>query len=278
MKITFVGVGSMAADIDVGQSNILIESQGKLLLFDCGMTALYLLRKMGLDHNSLDAIYVSHLHCDHAGGVEIMGNMRYFDPNSPSRPLLFMERQLMNALWNKTVSGGLETIEGKVMDLGDYYDCRPFVLDEKDPVYPDKFEWQGLLFEPIQTVHIMSGRKIQRSYGVMIHERVGCKNYKTFITADTQFAPYQLRCFYDRADVIFHDCETTPYKSGVHANYVDLLELPEETRGKMWLYHYNQPKPPQDAVADGFCGFVTRGQTFPPYARTPAKDNTEQGE
>ena len=40
------------------------------------------------------------------------------------------------------------------------------------------------------------------------------------------------------ADIIFHDCETLPFKSGVHAHYEDLKTLDDKTRKKMWLYHY----------------------------------------
>jgi hypothetical protein len=63
------------------------------------------------------------------------------------------------------------------------------------------------------------------------------------------------------ADVVFHDCETYPFKSGVHAHYDDLVTLPKEQKAKMWLYHYG-PDPKQNANKDGFCGFVQKGQTF----------------
>ncbi len=50
-----------------------------------------------------------------------------------------------------------------------------------------------------------------------------------FHTTDTQFAPEQIKEFYKRADVIFHDCETTPFESGVHANYQKLKTCPPRT-------------------------------------------------
>jgi hypothetical protein len=69
------------------------------------------------------------------------------------------------------------------------------------------------------------------------------------------------REYYDRADVIFHDCETSPFPTKIHAHYTELLILPAKIRNKMWLYHY-QPGALPDAEKDGFRGFVKRGQTF----------------
>lgn len=63
------------------------------------------------------------------------------------------------------------------------------------------------------------------------------------------------------ADVIYHDCETSPFKSGVHAHYNDLKTLPSATKAKMWLYHY-QPGEKPDALADGFLGYATKGQSY----------------
>ena len=81
-----------------------------------------------------------------------------------------------------------------------------------------------------------------------------------FITTDTQFCPNQIMDFYKMADVIFHDCEATKFKSGVHAHYDELCTLPKEVKAKMWLYHYQTNDRPADK--DGFLGFVAKGQEF----------------
>jgi hypothetical protein len=65
---------------------------------------------------------------------------------------------------------------------------------------------------------------------------------------------------YDKADLIFHDCETG-YKSGVHAHYSDLRGLDAHTKNKMWLYHYNVGDKP-DCTEDGFLGWVQKHQRF----------------
>lgn len=81
------------------------------------------------------------------------------------------------------------------------------------------------------------------------------------MTTDTQFCLEEFAELYERADIIFHDCETAKVPSGVHAHYQELLTLPERVKSKMWLYGY-QPGSLPDANKDGFRGFVKRGQIF----------------
>jgi len=105
----------------------------------------------------------------------------------------------------------------------------------------------------------MNGFYIVPSFGLMINTGV----QKVFVTCDTQFAPEQLVDFYDMADIIIHDSETSDYESRVHANYKRLVTLPDETKGKMWLSHYQDDGPIKyNAVLDGFLGFLEKGQTI----------------
>jgi ribonuclease BN (tRNA processing enzyme) len=110
----------------------------------------------------------------------------------------------------------------------------------------------------------MSGYKIMPSYGLMIEKNE--KNNpikKVYITGDTQYCPYQIRDFYEQADVILEDCETFKIKSHVHAHYEDLILLEEKFKSKMWLYHYDgkyTEERNQKAIDDGFKGFLKQGQ------------------
>jgi len=278
MKVRFIGVGSAFTTAEYYQSNAVIESDsGRRLLLDCGGDARFALTEAGLKAADIDAVYVSHLHADHVGGLEWLAFTRYF--SGTGRPRLFCVRELMRELWEGSLRGGLESVEEKVMNLTDYFDCRAVPIN-------GRFLWEGILFTPVQTVHIMSGYKIVHSYGLVFQACAGSggrgaepagagavfpagrrtdtfqpRGPRVFFTADTQFCPSQITKFYKSADLIFHDCETAPFHSRVHAHYDDLKTLPPEVKGKIWLYHY-QPNPAQDPPADGFHGFVRRGQTF----------------
>jgi ribonuclease BN (tRNA processing enzyme) len=119
------------------------------------------------------------------------------------------------------------------------------------------FQWCGVKFSLVQTIHVYDGFAVRPSFGLFFS--IGDR--RMLWTSDTQHAPEQLTDFYDQADLIFHDCETAQHASRVHAHYDQLCRLPETTKAKMWLYHY-QDGPLPDAVGDGFRGFVEKGQVF----------------
>jgi ribonuclease BN (tRNA processing enzyme) len=255
--IKFLGVGGAFAPISKGNSNMLITSNGKHMLIDCGGSVQYTLKdEFKVDPRDIDALWISHLHADHIGSLEWFAFYRHFMPKKDEsgnviKPKLYMVHSLMEELWETSLKGGLQSVEGKVMHLTNYFDCIPVMGNTN-------FTWEGFVMTPVQTIHVMSGYMFKESYGLLMENVASGKI--TFVTTDTQFCPYQLRVFYTKADQVFHDCETLEQKSNVHAHYNDLKTLDADVRAKMWLYHYAGKI---DSVnADGFMGFVDKGQEF----------------
>ncbi|MGQ0580091.1 MAG: MBL fold metallo-hydrolase, partial [Betaproteobacteria bacterium] len=205
--------------------------------------------KQGLSHLDITDIYISHLHADHIGGLEYVGFQTKFDPRC-ERPRLFAEESLAAPLWNRSLRGGMGVISGTETELETFFDVR--VVTANRP-----FEWEGARLEPIPAVHVSSPHASVYSYGLLI-ERDG---HRTFLTTDTQFTPGRLAACYASADLIFHDCEVGPVRTGVHPNYDDLVQLPPAVRAKTWLYGHPQGPLP-DAALHGFRGFVRAGQSF----------------
>lgn len=249
MVVRFIGVGS-AFTLKNYQSNLVVESKsGKKMLVDCGSDARFALQELGMTHRDLDSLYISHLHADHVGGLEWLGFATKFDPDCP-KPHLYISRYLKNELWSNVLSGGMLSLQGEVADLDTYFEVHSIPKN-------GNFVWEDVTFQLIQTVHIMDGFSIVPSFGLIFV----VNGIKSFLTTDTQFAPEQLKDFYEMADIIFQDCETALFESGVHAHYDKLKTLPDNVKQKMWLYHYQDGDLP-DARSDGFRGFVTKGQRF----------------
>jgi hypothetical protein len=255
MKIQFIGVGSAFTTAQYYQSNMLIRAaSGKHLLLDCGSDARFALAELACDAcgrptQVIDALYISHLHADHIGSLEWLAFTTYFNPSVP-KPLLFMEKSTMRELWENSLRGGLGSIGAKLMHLSDFFICRPQAPD-------GSFEWEGIHAHLYRMPHILNGYRNYYSYGLHLHE-AGQRG--AFITTDSLLVREHLTAIAPQVDLIFHDCETS-FRTGVHAHYEELRELPADIKAKMWLYHY-QPNPPYDPLSDGFCGFVHKGKVF----------------
>jgi ribonuclease BN (tRNA processing enzyme) len=259
------------------QTNFLVKRNGKYLLIDCGSDIRWSLAKIGLSFKDIDAVYVSHAHADHIGGMEWLGFTRYFtrkgmiaggDPNPLPLPTLFCERGMVQPLWDHSLRGGMEGLEGIDATIDTYFNVHP--VDKNSD-----FVWEGLTFDMVQSLHISAKYCIVDSFGLMFDdidtapEGLLVTGPRVYITTDVQFAPETaMKAYYEESDVIIHDCETM-YKSGVHAHYDDLRTLKPEVKTKMRLIHY------QDNVLedwdswqsratkeDGFYGFLKPGVIY----------------
>lgn len=251
MQLLFLGSGSAFwLKPDNYQSNILLKSKsGKNLLIDCGTDIRFSLETEGISYRNIDDIYVSHLHADHVGGLEFLGFSSRFDKGC-EQPGLYISEIIEHDLWTHCLSGGMGIMDGKLCTLDDYFSVHPISETEK-------FVWEGVEFNLVATDHVLGKKKSMRSYGLFF--TIGTQS--VYLTTDTIFCPEELGKYMQNADLILHDCETSPGASGVHARFEDLLSLPAAIKSKMWLYHYDDGPLP-DAATGGFCGFIRRGQVF----------------
>ncbi|MBF0455118.1 MAG: MBL fold metallo-hydrolase [Magnetococcales bacterium] len=258
-SVTFLGVGSAFTTAQYYQSNLLITAKsGKRMLIDCGSDARFSLAEWGLLNGiktpQIDAVYASHLHADHIGGLEWLAFSTYFNSEIP-QPKLFIVGEILDMLWSESLQGGLGFISDKVMSLSDYFNVHP--LQTETP-----FEWEGIQFTPYKLLHVENSRRNVYSYGLLI--RSVDAGSTLFFSSDAVFNTDLLNLITTlepQVDLFFQDTETLPFRTNVHAHYEDLVTLPDAIKKKMWLYHYS-PDPPVRPDQDGFLGLIKKGQTF----------------
>lgn len=238
MNLKFLGVGGFFSKT-LGHSNLILRADnGQQMLIDAG----FRIADTDCPVVDLDAVYISHMHGDHAGGLEWIALARYFSTDRKIK--LFSEQSLIPQIW-QMLSPSLRLMTHRKfkwppcdMGIEDYFECHPVTSE---------FAWEGCQFKLARTDHI------GYSYGLIINTG---KNV-VYFSSDSKIQPF----LPEEVSIIFHDCETMQPPSGVHAHYDDLRLLPSHMKSKMWLYHYSDGEKP-NPKSDGFAGFVEVGQSF----------------
>jgi ribonuclease BN (tRNA processing enzyme) len=69
MRLTIIGCGDAFGAGGRLQTSFHVQTGAHAFLIDCGASTLIGLRKLGLDPNLIDTVFLSHLHGDHFGGL-----------------------------------------------------------------------------------------------------------------------------------------------------------------------------------------------------------------
>lgn len=72
VKVTFVGSGDAFGAGGRFNTCFMVDAPGVRFVIDFGATSLVALAKMGIEHNSIDAIVLTHIHADHCAGIPFM--------------------------------------------------------------------------------------------------------------------------------------------------------------------------------------------------------------
>jgi ribonuclease BN (tRNA processing enzyme) len=69
MNLTVLGSGTGVLNPKRGSSGYWLETEGRSLLLDCSASAIWRMAEYDLNWPDLDAIWISHFHLDHVGGL-----------------------------------------------------------------------------------------------------------------------------------------------------------------------------------------------------------------
>lgn len=69
MRLVVLGSGTSVPHPRRAAASLWLETEGSSILLDCSADAAHRMAQEGLDWSNLDAIWISHLHLDHCGGL-----------------------------------------------------------------------------------------------------------------------------------------------------------------------------------------------------------------
>ena len=168
---------------------------------------------------TIDDIIVTHVHGDHANGVEAFGFWKFFVQKKRAR--LWSVPEVLGPLWEHKLKAAMgrvydpECVHYEEVGLDHFFDVRPVS-------WTAPTEIAGLRIE------IHAGRHPVPVFGL----RVEYAGRRFGYSCDTMFLPEMIE-FLSPCDLIFHE---TNY--GPHTPYAKLAALPAALRSRMRLIHY----------------------------------------
>ena len=218
LQLRFLGVGNANAQALGNASAVLEDGDGRpLLLIDCGPSVLpaYLARYGALPA----ALFVTHTHLDHIGGLEGLFYRLALEEPGLSLVRLYLPASIVPRLHQQLADDPFKLAEGG-MNFWDRFQVIPV---------GDQFWHAGLLFD----VFAVSHHAYRAAFGL------GCPGRFVY-TGDTRPIPDVLQQFGNHGEWIFHDCalKGSPSHTGVAdlaASYAPAL------CERLVLYHYESP-------------------------------------
>lgn len=250
MSWTLHALGTGAANAsELGNAAAVIERDGTpLLLIDCGPDVPA--RYVDAYGAPPPAVYLTHLHMDHVGGLEGLFYRLWFDPVRRGRTRLFLHADLVPLLQAR---------------LADF----PRLLAEGGAQFWDAFHTvpcsRGFwLHETWFDVFAVRHHRPRTAYGLGLRG--------SFVwTGDTRPIPEVLGEYAAHGERVFHDCGL--HANASHTGMEDLpREYPEALRQRLCLYHQASASDAQ-AMRDAGYAVLAPGQRVALGGPAPLADD-----
>jgi ribonuclease BN (tRNA processing enzyme) len=228
LALRFLGVGSAQA-VELGSASAVLERDGQpLLAIDCGPEALsaYLARYS----TPPSAVFVTHTHLDHVGGLERLFYRTYFDDRLRGNTRLYVPAPLVPLLQER-IAGYPEVLAEGGANFWDTFRLVPVAA---------RFWHEGLRFDVFAVRH----HAPNTAFGLALR---GAFVY----TGDTRPIPEVLEHYGTGTELVAHDCGLTGNPS--HTGLDDLpREYSEAVRKRLLLYHFGSAGDARAIAAAGY--------------------------
>jgi len=220
LTVIALGVGDAFSALHYS-SCVAVGAAGAWLLIDCPHPIRKILRESGsgLDLGDFAGTILTHLHADHASGLEGLGYFSHFVLGRRAR--LLAHPDVLAEAWSGHLAAGMRqlmsaesrTVSARRME--DYFDVGELSEDRALTLGPFAIECR-------RTIHHVPTTAL----------RIRAEGRALGYSADTAFDP-ALIAWLGEADLVLHE---TNY--GVHTPYAKLAALPAALRARMRLIHY----------------------------------------
>lgn len=241
MKITALGTGGMYT-LSSFHTNFLVQSDWKsnrYMLVDCGSDIRLSMAALGVRFDNIAAVYITHEHPDHAGGLAYLAYASISRPEGAPKIKLYCVSGLVDRLWRQ-LEPHCYVFGGCRRTLQSYFDI--VTVDAADCAL-----WEGVKITPTAWCHVRGhstrvNDRLEfglRSYGVTL-EHGGIKIHYTGDTAPQAVPHIGQYIAHNDIALAFVDCDTssTEYPDPVHPKLSDWGKLPETIKSRLRLVHY----------------------------------------
>jgi ribonuclease BN (tRNA processing enzyme) len=198
-------------------SSVLLQCDGANVLIDCPDVCRKVLREAGApDLPEIHDLLLTHLHGDHANGLEGVGFWKHFVEKRRMR--LHAAPEVLAELWEHKLKAAMRQL------------CSPDFRETREMRFEDYFEPF-----PIRGAHSVGPFEVEAR---LTKHHIPCTGFRIRaggrslgFSGDTAFDPEHLAWLGD-CDLILHEVNL-----GVHTAYEKLLTLPADLKAKVRLYH-----------------------------------------
>ena len=215
LSLHFLGTGNAHAEQLGSSCAVLEQASTPILMIDCAPDSLTAFRLHYQDRLP-EALFLTHCHMDHIGGLENLFFRAYFDQEYRSRIRLYVPVRLIQTLHQRVAEYPGMLAEGGA----NFWDCFQLI-----PV-SETFWHADLLFQVFPVRH----HQHLSAYGL------GLSGVFLF-TGDTRPIPEVIGTYANQGEIIFHDANTRPSPSHTCIHEIDHSYKTEQTR-RMVFYHY----------------------------------------
>ena len=257
-SIQFVGTGNAWSKPPANfNTNAMVTVDGHRWLIDCGLLCPIGLRDLDIPQETIDGIFVTHLHGDHTNGLE---ELLFYNYYAHSRTLdLWLPSAFWGDdaarygchLWHNCLRGAMESWlerEHRMLTLEDFTDIHLLYTH-------DTTEIHGLRSEIFPVEHVPR----RPSFGILLDGRVA-------YTSDCTFSRARIDALLERGTTtIFHEVTfLPPYPGNVHTSFEEILSLPRDIATRIILMHYADILTPDTLLRVEDAGFrlAERGKIY----------------